>query len=220
MLTSRVYLGEIHFGKLANLSAHGAIIDRDVWKAAQRPARGIRAKSDRLLARLGVLKCGTCGARMTVGHVRSNRYPFYRCPPTGDCAKRQTISAAIVEGAVVDELQARYADLEGRAAADQRAQAFRVEADRAQANLDAAIRAFDGVGDEPMARERLMELRDLRDQAAEKVGHSGSHSVVLNLGDWDRLIPNEQRAIVLANFAEIRVGPGRGRDRLVFEFRA
>src|SRR5262249_39243134 len=65
MLASRVYLGEIHFGNLVNLRAHEAIIDRDLWERVQRMVipRGRRASSDRLLARLGVLRCGSCGAR-------------------------------------------------------------------------------------------------------------------------------------------------------------
>jgi site-specific DNA recombinase len=69
MLASRVYLGEIHFGTLVNLRAHPAIVDADLWRRVQRAkvSRGRRAKSDRLLARLGVLRCGTCGARMVVG---------------------------------------------------------------------------------------------------------------------------------------------------------
>src|SRR6185312_1538779 len=36
MMSSRVYLGEIHFGNLVNLHAHEPIIDRDVWHAVQR----------------------------------------------------------------------------------------------------------------------------------------------------------------------------------------
>ena len=44
--------------------------------------RGRRAKSERLLARLGVLRCGTCDARMSVG-TSQGRYALYRCPPVG-----------------------------------------------------------------------------------------------------------------------------------------
>ena len=31
MLASRIYLGEVHFGKLVNLTAHEPIIDRELW---------------------------------------------------------------------------------------------------------------------------------------------------------------------------------------------
>jgi site-specific DNA recombinase len=65
MLRSRMYLGEIHFGELHNLHAHEAIIrDRGLFERVQRRtiSRGRQAKSERLLARLGVLRCGTCGS--------------------------------------------------------------------------------------------------------------------------------------------------------------
>ena len=69
MLRSRMYLGEIHFGELHNPSAHEPIItDRPLFERVQRRtvSRGRQAKSERLLARLGVLCCGTCGSRMVI----------------------------------------------------------------------------------------------------------------------------------------------------------
>src|SRR5437588_3734664 len=66
MLRSRMYVGEIHFGELHNLNAHEPIIrDRGLFERVQRRtvSRGRQAKSERLLARLGVLRCGTCGSR-------------------------------------------------------------------------------------------------------------------------------------------------------------
>jgi DNA invertase Pin-like site-specific DNA recombinase len=56
MLASRIYLGEIHFGKLHNYEAHPAIVDKELWDRVQRMvvARGRQPSSDRLLARLGV----------------------------------------------------------------------------------------------------------------------------------------------------------------------
>jgi hypothetical protein len=76
LLKSRVVLGETHFGDLVNLAAHEPIVARDVWQAVQRVSvpRGRRARSDRLLARLGVLRCGTCGARMVVGTSNRSNY--------------------------------------------------------------------------------------------------------------------------------------------------
>jgi hypothetical protein len=83
LLSSRVVLGEIHFGKLVNLAAHEPIVPVATWQAVQRvkTPRGTRPKSDRILARLGVLRCETCGSRMVVGtHTQNDRfYPFYRC---------------------------------------------------------------------------------------------------------------------------------------------
>jgi len=59
MLRSRMYLGEVHFGELHNPQAHEAIVkDRRLFERVQRRtvSRGRQAKSDRLLARLGVLR--------------------------------------------------------------------------------------------------------------------------------------------------------------------
>ena len=62
MLRSRMYLGEVHFGELHNTQAHEAIVkDRGLFERVARRtvSRGRQAKSERLLARLGVLRCGT-----------------------------------------------------------------------------------------------------------------------------------------------------------------
>jgi hypothetical protein len=143
MLGSRVYLGEIHFGDLHNLRAYPPIVDRDVWRRVQRRSspRGRKATSDRLLARLGVLRCATCDSRMVVGTANHGGYHLYRCPPTGDCTRRVTISAEIVEAIVVDAVRAHIADAEGRASAEANARQAVEARDRAQADLDAAIRA-------------------------------------------------------------------------------
>lgn len=89
LLASRIVLGELHFGEIVNESSHPPIIDTDTWSKVQRmrSPRGRHAKSERLLARLGVLRCATCGSRMVIGSTDQNgkRHYFYRCPPIGDC---------------------------------------------------------------------------------------------------------------------------------------
>lgn len=138
MLGSRVYLGQIHFGQLVNLDAHPPIVDRKVWQAVQRVRvpRGRRAKSDRLLARLGVLRCGSCGARLVVGTANNGGWSLYRCPPNGDCKRRVTISAEVVEGIVVDAVRAALADVEGKASAETSVREAEVALERAQCELD------------------------------------------------------------------------------------
>lgn len=221
MLASRLYLGEIHFGGLVNLSAHEPIIDRDVWQAVQRvrTARGPRPSSDRLLARLGVLRCGTCGARMVVGTQTQNgrSYPFYRCPPVGDCPRRVTISAEIAERVVVEAVLGRHGEATGRASAEHRAREAAGKAERAQADLDSAIRTFAGLEDETAVRERLSELVRVRDESAEEAAHLGHlHSaLVLNLArDWDDLRPELRRRVIQAAVEVATVGPGRGAERV------
>ncbi len=108
MLSSRVYLGEVHFGEMVNLAAHEAIIDRDLWARVQKKVipRGRRSKSDRLLARLGILVCGSCGARLSAMKMPSQGdYPIYRCASTSDCPRHVTISAVKAEQIVVDAVK-------------------------------------------------------------------------------------------------------------------
>jgi site-specific DNA recombinase len=224
LLSSRVVLGEINFGKLVNLNAHEPIVDRDLWNRVQRitVSRGRRAKSDRLLARLGVLRCASCGARMVVGTQTQNgrRYPFYRCPPNGDCKHRVTVSAEIVESIVVDTVKGALANVEGRASAELAAHDAEVMAERTQAELDAAIRAFTGLDGEQAAVDRLAELRLARDRAQEQAEHlrSGRTAVSIRASeDWDRLTLAEQRGLVRAVVAQVVVGPGRGADRITVE---
>ena len=226
MLESRLYLGEIHFGASyePNLSAHPPIIDRDLWNRVQRMTvpRGRKAKSERLLARLGVLRCESCGARMVVGSSNHGRYWIYRCPPTGDCERRVTISAEAVETIVIDRVRAALADAEGRASVEDNAREAEAQLERAQANLNATISAFTstGVKGETAAVERLAELSAVRDQAQERVDHLGGQRSVVTINaaeDWDRLSLDARRALVRATVAEVRVAPGRGADRVTVE---
>jgi DNA invertase Pin-like site-specific DNA recombinase len=218
LLASRVVVGEIHFGNLVNLEAHEPIVSRDVWQAVQRVSvpRGRRAKSDRLLARLGVLRCGTCGARMVVGTSNQSHYFIYRCPPNGECARRTTISAEMVERKVVETVRAALADVEGRASVESNAQEAERALERAQSDLQSAIRVLADFADEPAAIERLAQLRDARDAAQERVDRLGGtgRAVTVSGTDWDRLTRDEQRALIRATCERVTVAPGRGIDRV------
>ena len=103
MLRSRMYLGEIHFGELHNLNAHEPVI-KDRGACSERVqrrvvSRGRQAKSERLLARLGVLRCGTCGSRMVINSYSGS----YRCGDTSAnrCQRRAAVKADRVEGMVL-----------------------------------------------------------------------------------------------------------------------
>jgi len=122
MLRSRMYLGEIHFGVLHNTRAHEPIIkDRALFERVQRRtlSRGRQAKSERLLARLGVLRCGMCGSRMVINSCTGN----YRCGDTSAkrCQRRAAVKADRVEEMVLDAVWAysSKADVHGRASHSQ-----------------------------------------------------------------------------------------------------
>jgi site-specific DNA recombinase len=223
LLASRAVLGEIHFGTYEpNLSAHEPIVDREIWKAAQRvkvPA-GRKAKSERLLARLGVLRCGSCGGRMSASTGHRGTFAIYRCGAhAGDpCPRRVTISAELVEGIVVDAVKAALADAEGRASAEQGAQRAADALKRAQAELDALIGLLDPL--EPAARRRLEAATAKRDRAQAEVDRLGGTRASLTIravDDWDRLSLDARRALIRATVERVVVAPGRGVDRVTVE---
>jgi site-specific DNA recombinase len=222
MLASRMYLGELHFGELVNKDAHPAIVDPATWQKVQRmrATRGRRAKSERLLARLGVLRCGTCGGRMVIGSTdqKGKRHYMYRCSPLGDCPRRVTVSADLAEGVVVDAVREALVGMHGSATVADGAAEAEQELGRAEQELDAAVRAFTGLDDVDAARDRLLELREARDRARDRLAELGAATVpavtVTASGDWDRLTIDEQRTLIRAVVDEARVAPGRGRDRI------
>ena len=224
MLSNRMYLGELHFGELVNLHAHAPLIDPQTFARVQGLSlpRGRKPKSDRLLARLGVLRCGTCGARMVVGQARANGrdYPMYRCPPNGDCPKRVTIAAGIAEKAVVDAVQELLAGVHGSASLDDGIAEAERDLAHAEQELDATVRAFQGLDDVDAARERLLSLREARDAARERVEELRAAtvpSVTVAAGDWETLTLEERRALIRAVVSEATVAPGRGSDRISIE---
>jgi site-specific DNA recombinase len=219
-LGSRVVLGELRHGKQENTSAHPAIVDVDTWRRVQRTrvSRGRKPKSDRLLARLGVLRCASCGARMTVGNNHGHK--VYRCPQTSRCSARSAIQAPMVEGLVIDKVREALAGVEGRASAEGKVREAARQLERAQADLDAAFRAFEGFEGETAARERLRELHEARDEAQESLERLGGQraAVVINAArDWGRLTLAERRDLIRATVESVSVAPGRGPERVTIK---
>jgi site-specific DNA recombinase len=227
MLGSRIFLGELHFGELVNLDSHLAIVKPDVWQRVQRMrvSRGRRAKSERLLARLGVLRCGTCGGRMVIGSTDQNgkRHYMYRCSPVSDCPRRVTVSADMAEAVIVDEVRRLLDGIhDGATVADGIDDAER-EFEAREQELDAAVRAFQGLEDVETARGRLLDLRDARERARDRLGELRAASApavtISATGDWDLLTLDAQRALIRAVIDRADVAPGRGRDRITIHAR-
>lgn len=219
ILTSRIYLGELRFGELVNTASHPAIVDADTWAKVQRmrSPRGRRAKSDRLLARLGVLRCGSCGARMVVGTAHHGKYAMYRCPPIGDCSRRVSISAEVAESAVIDKVRELLAGVEGTASVGGATEQAERDYVQAEAELSAAVEAFTGLEDVVAAREKLKALRETRDRTRDRLDElQAAHAPVVTVtaADWDELTADERRALIGVVIDRAEVAPGRGADRL------
>jgi site-specific DNA recombinase len=220
LLRSRVVLGELLFGEFVNPNAHEPIVEERTWRAVQKMvvSRGRQAKSNRLLARLGVLRCGSCGAPMQVGNTGSP-YPIYRCSPTSDCTNRMAITASIAEQVVTDRVRAALADVRGRASVEAHVQDAEDRLQRAQDTLSAAIEAFDG-WTEPEAVAKLAELRVERDDAEahlRQLGNTRTAVTIDGAADWEKLSVEERRALIRATVERAVINEGRGAERVAVE---
>ena len=218
ILRSRMYLGEIHFGELHNTRAHEPIIkDRALFERVQRRTvpRGRQAKSERLLARLGVLRCGTCGSRMVINSYSGN----YRCGDTSanPCQRRAAVKADRVEEMVLDAVRAYSTTADARERAPRKQQIR--EADeaikRATADLDDTIRQLGELGllGRAASQETLGKLTKAVDDAhtaRARLGREGESNVIgpddidklrepaKRLAAWRRLITDTIESVTVA----------------------
>ena len=228
MLRSPAYIGLVVFGDLAYrgegvevdndevdpVPVHEAIVDADLWHRVQsrKASSGRSAKSDRLLARQGVLFCKSCESRMTATNNRG--FAFYRCQRSAspDCPARATVAAERVEEMVVARLQAEreLMVLQGRASANLGEQLHQA-ARAAEADVEAAIVAFAGVKGLGAATRKIAELTEVWEAAkGEAESHErdeGARSALRQMDDWDRLPLEIRRGIVRATVARIEVAP-------------
>ena len=222
LIGSRILRGEIHFGQYgSNLEAHDPVIDEATWQRANRmrATRGRYGKSDRLLARLGVLRCGTCGSRMVVTSTSrpTGRYPYYVC---GNrlCERRALIPAAVAEETVRDAAIAATRDIVGREGLDEAVKEARVAAERADDTLTNAIRTLAGLEGERASRETLEELRHARDTAAAEherlTGLVDPALTTRAADDWEEFTFAEQRRFIQLVVDRAVVEPGRGPGRV------
>jgi site-specific DNA recombinase len=228
LLHSRVVLGEIHFGGLEpNLEAHEPIVDRDTWDAVQRVRvpSGRKAQSERFLARLGVLRCGTCDSRMagstatgarSAGGGGGRKYAVYRCG-NKDCPRQMSIMAQLADDAVERVARAILSEARGRASVERERREAVTVLEREQARLDKLIELLDPF--EPAAERRIAAQTAERDDARDRVEElSGFEDVdVIDVSRWDDLSVDVRRRAIQWALIRVRVLPGRGPRRLDFE---
>lgn len=221
LMQSPILVGDIVYGDQRGRVP--PIVNRDLWERARRyrSPRGRRAKSERLLARLGIVVCGSCGSRMTVGTSRNGAYPQYKCSAQNGCTGRATISAPLVEEVVEDHVREAVRGTVGFRSPWDNTRAARQRLWKAQGDLDAALSAFKGLETEPAAIERLGVFRAERDAAQEalaEMGEMGDDELVLLSHQWDDLSFEDKRRAIRAvvRRAVIQRG-GRGRERIALE---
>lgn len=98
LLRNRVYLGELRVGEHVNPVAHPAILDEDLWLAAQgarvtRPPRGSSAPA--LLA--GLVRCAGCLHVMSRANTKVTVYACHRHSSAGECPAPAAITLRILD---------------------------------------------------------------------------------------------------------------------------
>lgn len=180
--------------------------------------RGRRPSSDRLLARLGVLRCSQCGSRMVVATAtgsRGQRVPVYRCPPGNGCTSKQSITATMAEEVVVRATRIALKEVEGKAGGDTKAAESRVE--RANAAFEKFVEAWSEDDDVASVRSRKETLRaelEEAEDALERARLQASFTFKPGL-NWDELTLDERRDLVRSVVGRAEVMPGKGRERVV-----
>jgi site-specific DNA recombinase len=113
MIRRRVYLGVAHWGVQENRNAHPALVDGEVWHAAQARVQAYsKRRQDADIALLhGVVRCAGCRFRMSRALTTSQGYrrQYYRCRVqrvSGTCEAPAAVRADRVDGleAYVEEV--------------------------------------------------------------------------------------------------------------------
>jgi hypothetical protein len=172
-------------------------------------------KSERLLARLGVLRCGTCGSRMVINSYSGN----YRCGDTSanPCQRRAAVKADRVEEMVLDALRgySATADVHGRASRKQQIREADEAIERANVDLDETIRQLGELGllGRPASQAPLEKLATGLDDAhtvRARLGNGGESNVIgpddidklrepaKRLAAWRRLITDTIESVTVA----------------------
>lgn len=227
LLSSRIYLGELHFGDLENLEAHEPIIDFALWTRVQNRAgvRGRYSTEPRLLARLGVLRCGNCKSAMHVGtqSQRGKRYPDYRCPGRSagvPCERSMAMQAGVLEAIVEAETEADLGRRAGRMDAERRIIEITKRLHEAVSDRDALIVGFASVRHVPAAAAQIDEAQAkvIEIEAELNAARAEADPILQTYadGEWHTYDFDIKRRLIRACFCSIEIHPGRGRDRVRF----
>lgn len=229
MFHNRFYLGELHFGKLVNPRSHEAIIDGRLFRsvsAMRGDSRGPRDKSPNLLARQGLVFCATCKSKMVAGgqNLRNRpdaprkRYYDYRCSSviSPHCERRPYILAEILDAYVVDYMKRRLTEARGRYSNHQGFINAEARANEDERIFNAAVQAFDGLGDVAATRAKLLELQakaEASRQLRDELGATIATPLLTSLADdWDGpdMTLAHQRSALRVFISRIEISPGRG----------
>jgi Recombinase zinc beta ribbon domain len=165
--------------------------------------------------------CGTCGTPMTTG-TTAGRYRFYRCPPTGDCTRRVTISGRVADEVVWQKARAEALNFPGRADAAAEARAASAEADELEAVYGNLIDALTGREHVGRAKAKLDAAQAAAEAARARARRleSASAALVVDVND-PRLTLADRRGVIRRTIKRAIVAPAsagtRPAERVTFE---
>jgi ribosomal protein L34E len=232
MLASRVYLGELSYGRpprYVNEHAHEPIVDVETWQAAQRPngraPQRPRSKTPGGRFTLtGIARCAACGYTLEATSTSRGKR-MYRCSRRhagGMCPNPARIDADAAERAFFEVT----AELAAAGTSDPAPELAALEQELARAEERyARVKApdmQDALGDDWPATVKAR--RQERDRAAEALGQAraGAASTSADVPDvatlretWPQMAPADRRELLAARFGAVAVSGRKGEARLV-----
>ncbi len=220
LLRNRLYIGEVSYRDWTNPNAHPPLIDRATFERVQRlhVSAGRKPRSERLLSRLGILRCASCGARMSVLTTTKKRkdgsvkeYPYYYCHASNrDCATPASIRAEKAEeeiGRAVVAQAKKEKIRHGRASAGVKVEGLKREIAKLETDWDEIAYTLRGRKDRASARAVLgeieQELAEKSDRLVELERVSGTAAKYTTWEAWLLATVPERRVALRAAFVRI-----------------
>jgi DNA invertase Pin-like site-specific DNA recombinase len=219
--TSKLLVGRIEYGGEVNVESFPPVIDPETFGRLQkvRVPRGRRSKSERLLARLRILRCGTCGGLLQVGTSRTD-YATYKCG-NRDCKRHVSISAEVAEREISEFVRGRLKGLRGKSSKQADLRRADRELEQARERLDSLVEMLDGYDDVAKTREKLAAARDDRDAKGarvEQLRRAFGRDISLDaFRDWNEITLAGRRDLISAVIESAAVAPGRGDSRITIQ---
>jgi DNA invertase Pin-like site-specific DNA recombinase len=223
LLRNEVYLGFLRVGPYVNESAHEPLIDRETFDAVQhklasapRPARNASAGPALLT---GLVRCSSCGHRMTRGN--SGGRPVYTCVRNHSgqpCPRPAAVTASLLDAHVEPIALAELARLQVTVTEGDRigqAQERVRTAERELRTYLEAVKAAE-IGAEAVTAAARKRKEELDDANAELQAELARRPVLPEVGSgadvWKRLGSHDRNTVLRSLLSAIVVEPcGRGR---------
>lgn len=221
IVRNEAYLGVVRYerrngrrGKLTgevlrNEHAHEPLVARSLWQRAQSTQTVQRDGSRAAGLAGGLLRCGTCGGRLSVtGSGTGLSYGCRRQRNGGLCEHPMHVIKAAADSFVEREVLEAIRKLRMGEAANLDLEQLRTALDLAQARLENVQRAF-GADDDAGALERLAELRRERDAARDAYERATEREVGGEIPApdvWGELDLDGQRRVARELIDRIEVG--------------